>query len=167
MGRRFPDGGLLRYRKWVPQQLGDVIVVTNSPPIGHMRSQLTYHQVGIVLDETSRHGQKNYIRCPDMVKRIGSHLGTSFPLFHGRGTHSWGTFRCQLQWFCDDFYIIKDAMHTLHCLKWPEVAPELNRCVPLCLCRQHSVLAEVGRVEAGVPVWSSAGPRHPQSPVCN
>ena len=25
MGRRFPDGGLLRYRKLVPQQLGDVI----------------------------------------------------------------------------------------------------------------------------------------------
>ena len=24
MGRRFPDGGLLRYRKWVTQQLGDV-----------------------------------------------------------------------------------------------------------------------------------------------
>ena len=24
MGRRFPDGGSLRYRKWVPQQLGDV-----------------------------------------------------------------------------------------------------------------------------------------------
>ena len=24
MGRRFPDGGLLRYRKWVAQQLGDV-----------------------------------------------------------------------------------------------------------------------------------------------
>ena len=24
MGRRLPDGGLLRYRKWVPQQLGDV-----------------------------------------------------------------------------------------------------------------------------------------------
>ena len=50
MGRRFPDGGLLWYRKWVPQQLGDVIFVTNSPPIGHMRSQLTNHQVGIVLD---------------------------------------------------------------------------------------------------------------------
>ena len=47
MGRRFPDGGLLRYR--VPQQLGDVIVVTNSPPIGLLRSQLTNHQVGIVL----------------------------------------------------------------------------------------------------------------------
>ena len=30
--------------------MGDVIVVTNSPPIGHMRSQLTNHQVGIVLD---------------------------------------------------------------------------------------------------------------------
>ena len=51
MGRRFLDGGLLRYRKWVPQQLRDVIVVTNSPPIGHMRSQLTNHQVGIVLDQ--------------------------------------------------------------------------------------------------------------------
>ena len=51
MGRRFPDGGLLRYRKLVPQQLGDVIVVvTNSPPIGHMISQLTNHQVEIVLD---------------------------------------------------------------------------------------------------------------------
>ena len=24
MGRRFPDGGLLRYRKWVPQQLEDI-----------------------------------------------------------------------------------------------------------------------------------------------
>ena len=24
MGRRFPDGGLLRYRKLVPKQLGDV-----------------------------------------------------------------------------------------------------------------------------------------------
>ena len=68
MGRRFPDGGLLRYRKWVPQQLGDVIVVTNSPPIGHMRSKLTNHQVGIVLDVqawseklfyTSRCGRKN------------------------------------------------------------------------------------------------------------
>ena len=47
MGRRFPDGGLLRYRKWVPQQLGDV--VSNSPLIGLMRSQLTNHQVGIVL----------------------------------------------------------------------------------------------------------------------
>ena len=50
MGRRFPDGGLLRYRKWVPQQLGYVIDVTTSPPIGHMRSQLTNHQVGIVID---------------------------------------------------------------------------------------------------------------------
>ena len=34
----------------ISQQLGDVIVVTNSPPIGHMRSWLTNHQVGIVLD---------------------------------------------------------------------------------------------------------------------
>ena len=31
-------------------QLGDVFVVTNSPLIGLMRSQLTNHLVGIVLD---------------------------------------------------------------------------------------------------------------------
>ena len=43
------DGVLLRYRKCVPQQMGDVIVVTNSPPIGLMRSKLTNHQLGIVL----------------------------------------------------------------------------------------------------------------------
>ena len=30
----------------------------------------------------SRLGQKNYIRYPDVVERIGSYLGTSFPLFH-------------------------------------------------------------------------------------
>ena len=41
--------GLLRYRRLVPQLLGGIIVVTNSPPIGLMRSQLTNHQVGIVL----------------------------------------------------------------------------------------------------------------------
>ena len=50
MGRRFPDGGLLRYRKGVPLQLGDVIVVTISPPIGHLRSHVTNHQEGIILD---------------------------------------------------------------------------------------------------------------------
>ena len=49
MGTGIPVGGLLRYRKLVPQQLGDVIVVTNSPPIGLMRSQLTNHQVGTVF----------------------------------------------------------------------------------------------------------------------
>ena len=36
--------------KEVPQQLGDVIVVTNSLPIGHMRSQLNNYQVEIILD---------------------------------------------------------------------------------------------------------------------
>ena len=30
----------------------------------------------------SRRGRKNYIRHPDAVERIGSYLGTSFPLFH-------------------------------------------------------------------------------------
>ena len=36
MGRRFPDGGLLRYRKWVLQQLGDINKQGSgdSPPIG-------------------------------------------------------------------------------------------------------------------------------------
>ena len=36
MGRRFPDGGLLSYRKWVPQQLRDVIKQGSgdSRPIG-------------------------------------------------------------------------------------------------------------------------------------
>ena len=69
------------------QKIGDVIVVTNSPPIGHMRSQLTNHQVGIVLDVQA--WSENYIRRPDMVERIGSYLGTSFPLFHGAGPLSW------------------------------------------------------------------------------
>ena len=50
MGTGIPAGGLLRYRKWVPQQLGDVIVVANSPPIGLMRCKLTNHHLGIVLD---------------------------------------------------------------------------------------------------------------------
>ena len=63
MGRRFPDGGLLRYRKCVPHQLGDVIVVLNSPPIDLMRSQLTNHQIGIVLAV-----RKNYIRLQTRSK---------------------------------------------------------------------------------------------------
>ena len=45
-GREVPRWGVAEIQK----QLGDVIVVINSPPIGHMRSQLTNHQVGIVLD---------------------------------------------------------------------------------------------------------------------
>ena len=55
--------------------MGDVIVVTNSPPIGHMRSQLTNYQVEIKK-------LYYYIRRPDVVERIGSYMGTSFPLFH-------------------------------------------------------------------------------------
>ena len=45
-----------------------------------MRSQLTNHQVGIVLDLQA--WSEKHIRRPDMVERIGSYLGTSFPLFH-------------------------------------------------------------------------------------
>ena len=39
MGRRFPDGGLLRYRKWVPQQLGDV----NKQESGDSRPMGAWH----------------------------------------------------------------------------------------------------------------------------
>ena len=37
----------------------------------------------------SRHGRKNYIRRPDVVERIGSYLGSSFPLFHGTFSVAW------------------------------------------------------------------------------
>ena len=56
MGGRFPDLGLLRYRKWVPQQLGDVIKQESgdSRPMG------------------AQHGNT-----------AGSYLPPEFPLFHG------------------------------------------------------------------------------------
>ena len=80
MGRRFPDGGLLRYRKRVPQQLGDVIVVTNSAPIGLMRSQLTNHQVGIVF--AVRIWSNLCICSPGVVELVRTNLAPDFPLFH-------------------------------------------------------------------------------------
>ena len=40
-GKEVPRWGVAEIQKM--SQLGDVIVVTNSPPIGHMRSQLTNH----------------------------------------------------------------------------------------------------------------------------
>ena len=41
-GKEVPRWGVAEIQKMSPSiQLGDVIVVTNSPPIGHMRSQLT------------------------------------------------------------------------------------------------------------------------------
>ena len=46
-GKEVPRWGVAEIQK---MKMGDVIVVTNSPPIGHMRSQLTNYQVGIVLD---------------------------------------------------------------------------------------------------------------------
>ena len=49
-GKEVPRWGVAEIQKMSPSTMGDVIVVTNSPPIGHMRSQLTNHQVGIVLD---------------------------------------------------------------------------------------------------------------------
>ena len=70
MGRRFPDGGLLRYRKWVPQQLGDVIVVTNSPPIGQLSP------LPCLFTSPSCWGTHF------LYLSKHPHLGTSFPLFH-------------------------------------------------------------------------------------
>ena len=40
-GKEVLRWGVAEVQKMSPLQLGDVIVVTNSPPIGHMRSQLT------------------------------------------------------------------------------------------------------------------------------
>ena len=52
-GKEVPRWGVAEIQKMSPSTTGrcyDVIVVTNSPPIGLMRSQLTNHQVGIILD---------------------------------------------------------------------------------------------------------------------
>ena len=66
MGRRFPVGGLLRYRKWVPQQLGDVNKQESgdSQPMG------------------ARHGDTSANHM-DLLSGCGqTNIGTSFPLFH-------------------------------------------------------------------------------------
>ena len=42
--------GVAEIQKMSPSTAGRLLSLTNSPPIGHMRSQLTNHQVGIVLD---------------------------------------------------------------------------------------------------------------------
>ena len=79
MGRR-----LLRYRKWVPQQLGDVIKQGSgdSRPMGARHGGTAANHTDL-LYLTSRRGRKNYIRCPD--ERIGSYLPPEFPLFHAAG----------------------------------------------------------------------------------
>ena len=57
MGRRFPDGGLLRYRKWVPQQLGDVadIQPTNGSAAQQHGSQSQLYSFFGVVDRTLTH----------------------------------------------------------------------------------------------------------------
>ena len=47
-GKEVPRWGVAEIQK-MRQQLGDIIVVTNSPPIGLLRSQVTNHKLGIVL----------------------------------------------------------------------------------------------------------------------
>ena len=76
MGRRFPDGGLLRYRKWVPQQLGDVAdrQPTNGSAAQRHGSQSHGFAVRVWLNLC--------ICCPGVVELVRSNLGTSFPLFH-------------------------------------------------------------------------------------
>ena len=64
MGRRFPDGGLLRYRKWVPQQLAR----------WHGSQS---HGFAVWVWSTV------CICCPSVVKLVRSNLALDFPLFHG------------------------------------------------------------------------------------
>ena len=47
-GKEVSRWGVAEIQKMSPSTT-DIIVVTNSPPIGLMRSQLTNHQIGIVL----------------------------------------------------------------------------------------------------------------------
>ena len=80
MGRRFPDGGLLRYRKWVPQQLGDV--ADRQPTNGSAAQRHGSQSRGFAVRVWS-----NLCICsPGMVELVRTNLGTSFPLFHDRYT---------------------------------------------------------------------------------
>ena len=72
MGRRFPDGELLIYRKWVPQQLGDVIKQGSgdSRPIGFALRVWSTVCIG----------------SPGVVEHVRSNLAPDFPLFHDCST---------------------------------------------------------------------------------
>ena len=60
MGRRFPDGGLLRCRKWVPQQLGDVAYNIDNPAIHwEPRDQAWYLVLFWYLPDYFRHTQNS------------------------------------------------------------------------------------------------------------
>ena len=81
---------LLSNWKWVVQVYYDCIRQTGcahvckcAPPIGWRAYKADNR--GRWLEKpylTFRRGWKNYICCPDVVKRIGSYLGSVFPLFH-------------------------------------------------------------------------------------
>ena len=76
MGRRFPDGGLLRYRKWVPQQLGDV--ADRQPTNGSAAQRHGSQSHGFAVRVWS-----NLCICsPGLVELVKSNLAPDFPLFH-------------------------------------------------------------------------------------
>ena len=80
MGRRFPDGGLLRYRKWVPQQLGDV---ADMQLLCYQTREWGQPTNG---SATRRHSSQSHGLIIFAV-RVWS---TSFPLFHGeKAKYNW------------------------------------------------------------------------------
>ena len=77
-GKEVPRWGcLLRYRKWVPQQLGDV----NKQESGDSRPMGARHS-DMAANLLSGCGQ-TCVFGPGLVELVRSNLGTSFPLFHG------------------------------------------------------------------------------------
>ena len=84
MGRRFPDGGLLRYRKWVPQQLGDV---ADRQPTNGSAAQ----QHGSQSHRFAVRVWSNLCICsPGLVELVKSNLAPDFPLFHAcTSTNLW------------------------------------------------------------------------------
>ena len=81
MGMRFPDGGLLRYRKWVPQQLGDVNKQESgdSRPIGARHGDTAANYMD--LQSVVRVWLTMCICSPVVVKLVRSYLALDFPLF--------------------------------------------------------------------------------------
>ena len=76
MGRRFPDGGLLRYRKWVPQQLGDVADRQPTNGSAAQRHGSQSHRFAVRV-------WSNLCICsPGLVELVKSNLAPDFPLFH-------------------------------------------------------------------------------------
>ena len=76
MGRKLADGGLLRYRKWVPQQLGDVADRQPTNGSAAQRHGSQSHRFAVRV-------WSNLCICsPGLVELVKSNLAPDFPLFH-------------------------------------------------------------------------------------